>query len=183
MIRGRGQRRRPIGRVTDVYVVDGDSINCRIDGREQRVRLYAIDAPEAEQEGGPEAAATLERMVYANGPLLIEAYATDQYGRIVGLLYPQRNGRGDSINVRMVREGHAYAYTRFGGRELGVNEAQKRAQGARVGVWKSNRSGGERPWHFRRRSRERGLDTHGWAFWVAIIVALIIVAKMVMDNC
>ena len=147
------------------------------------MRLYAIDAPEAEQEGGPEAADTLERMVHASGPLLVESYATDQYGRFIGLLYPRRSGPSDSINVKMVREGYAYAYTRFGGRELGVNAAQRAAQDARVGVWRGKRAGGERPWDFRRRSREPGLSAYGWAFWFAIILALIIVAKMILDSC
>ncbi|MDE2688520.1 MAG: thermonuclease family protein [Chloroflexota bacterium] len=179
---GRAGPRRPIGRVTDTYVVDGDSINCRINGRKQRVRLYAIDAPEAEQEGGAESTDTLGRMVYANAPLLIEIYAIDRYGRIVGLLYPERSGRDDSLNVRMVREGQAYAYTRFGGRELGVNEAQRRAQNARLGVWRRSRAGGERPWDFRRRSRKRGMGAYRSAFWIAVILALIIIARIAIDS-
>lgn len=56
-----------IGRVTDVRVIDGDSIECRIDGRTTNVRLYGIDAPEVEQLGGPDAADGLNRMLLDYG--------------------------------------------------------------------------------------------------------------------
>lgn len=181
MSRNRGERRSPVGRVTDVHVVDGDSITCRIEGKERRVRLYATDAPETEQEGGPEAAETLERMVFVREQLLVESYATDGYGRTTELLYPERSGRNDSINVSMIREGQANAYTRFRGMEIGVNQAQRTAQNLRLGAWRSRRSGGERPRHYRRHSRERGVSSHGMAFWVA--VAMVIVAKLNMDRC
>ena len=141
--------------LTDIRVVDGDTIRCRAGGHETTVRLYGIDAPELEQLGGPDAADALESIIRGSEPLLMEVIDVDLYGRDVGLLYVRRSHRRDSVNIRMVREGNAYAFTRFGGRELGFfRAAQHDARTARRGVWKGSRAGGERPWDYRRRIRE-----------------------------
>ena len=140
-----------IGRVTDIRVVDGDSIECRIDGRTSKVRMYGIDAPETDQLGGPDAADGLNRMLLGYEPLLLEVMAVDRYGRDVGLLYSRRGNRQGSVNARMVREGLAYAYTRFGGADPGLTAAQSDARAARRG------SGGEP----HRRGTPLGLSPQG----------------------
>lgn len=143
-----------IGRVTDIHVIDGDTIRCRIDGKETSVRLYGIDAPEVEQLGGPDAADGLHRILRGYEQLVVEIMDVDIYGREVGLLYSRRGNRRNSVNLIMAREGLAYAYTRFGGAEFGLTAAQSDARSARRGVWAASRAGGERPWDYRRRVRE-----------------------------
>ena len=112
-------------------VIDGDSLEVKYGGwfgfmrRPFPVRLYGIDAPELSQPYGREAREQLASLVRRGG-IRMEARATDRYGRTVGLLYPGRRGR-EPINVAMVRSGMAYWYRRYGGRDLGLPEAEAEA--------------------------------------------------------
>ena len=184
---------RVIGRVTDIRVIDGDSIECRIDGRTTNVRLHGIDAPENEQLGGPDAADGLNRMLLGYVPPMVEVMAVDRYGRDVGLLYSRRGNSQDSVNARMVREGLAYAYTRFGGAELGLTAAQSDARAVRRGVWRASRAGGERPWDYRRRVREGPvpdsllfsllIGTRLGRVVLMILLAALLVGALLVETC
>jgi endonuclease YncB( thermonuclease family) len=97
--------------------VDGDSLI--IDG--ERVRLYAIDAPELDQpcrdggQCGERARDHLARLI-AGQTLSCDTRDTDRYGRHVAQCYivQERRGaettRGADIGRAMVRDGHAMAY-------------------------------------------------------------------------
>lgn len=97
--------------------VDGDSLTVSGD----RVRLYAIDAPELHQPCrnggacGDRAREHLAKLV-AGRNLLCEKRDTDRYGRDVAQCYISdidENGRatkGMDIGREMVRAGHAMAY-------------------------------------------------------------------------
>ena len=182
-----------IGRVTDTRVIDGDSIECRTDGRTTNVRLYSIDAPENEQLGGPDAVDGLNRMLLGYEPLMVEVMAVDRYGRDVGLLYSRRGNRQDSVNAGMVREGLAYAYTRFGGADLGLTTAQSDAWTARRGVWRASRAGGERPWDYRCRVREGPvpnsllfsllIGTKLGRVVLMILLAALVVGALLVETC
>ena len=167
-------------RTTAVRVVDGDSVECDFKGQRTRVRLYGIDAPELAQPYGAEAAEGLDAIIRDSEPLMMTVMGEDQYRRTVGLLYSARTGARDSVNVRMVRFGHAYAYTRFGGAELGMARAQRDARASRRGLWRGGREGGERPWEFRKRSRE-GLwgsvpwEVKAWLMGIAAILLFLLV--------
>lgn len=150
------------GRFTNIRVIDGDSVEGNYREEWVRVRLYAIDAPELDQPGGPECAEHLSRMIGASGAITLEVIDVDQYGRKVGLLYPSASHKRNSLNLRMVREGFAYAYTNFGGAELGVRVAEMDARESRRGVcWTDSVRGGTRPWEYRREQtgRRRGRDS------------------------
>ena len=152
------------GRFTNIRVIDGDSVEGNYKGEWVRVRLYAIDAPELDQPGGPECAEHLSRMIGASGAITLEVMDVDRYGRKVGLLYPSASHKRNSLNLRMVREGFAYAYTNFGGADLGVRVAEMDARESRRGVcWTDSVRGGTRPWVYRREQtgRRRGRDSQG----------------------
>jgi endonuclease YncB( thermonuclease family) len=97
--------------------VDGDSLLVSGD----RVRLYAIDAPELDQpcrNGGPcgqRARAHLAEII-AGHALLCEKRDTDRYGREVAqcvIVEGKADGktiRGEDIGRMMVRDGQAMAY-------------------------------------------------------------------------
>ena len=113
-----------------------------------------------------------------SGTLVMEVLGRDHYGRLIGLVYAERSGRRDSLNLWMVRDGQAYAYTRFGGAELGMRTAERDAQAARRGIWRNGTGGGERPWDFRKRGRERSASWLGWprvailTFFLLLLFAL-----------
>ena len=137
-------------------IVDGDTVRLRRVGQprgdEITVRLYGIDAPEAGQPYSRLAADALERMLNMPGALLLEVQHIDSYGRQVGLLYYERHGRKRSVNRQMIYAGYAYAYTWYGGKELGFWAVERYARRRRAGLWRSdrNRAGYDRPWHYRR---------------------------------
>ena len=135
---------------------DGDSLVARpAQGRNNddfRVRLYAIDAPEHDQEYGRVARDYLWRLVWNRTDLMVEPVDTDQYGRLVGVLYYRAMDRRRSVNRLMVEQGLAYWYRQYGGHGLGLEKAEENARRRRRGVWASG--GQVAPWEHRRAQRE-----------------------------
>lgn len=124
------------------YVYDGDSF--RLDGGRE-VRLTGIDAPEREDPWSDEARDTLRRRIGGVEILLVlTEEGTDGHGRLLAFAHsvppPGEAAAPDpaaSLNVWMVREGHARAYfvaPRPEGREP-LLAAQAEARAARRGLW------------------------------------------------
>ena len=157
-------RSRPSEPVRVIKVVDGDTLdvvpaNARRGGVSTRVRLWGIDAPEWEQPLGPEATRALnEELRDGRGALRMEVFAYDQYARAVGLLYWEKDGRGRSVNLALVRQGYAYT-SRFPQgqsfrKALGFNAAEHEARRRRLGVWSLDASRRVTPWAYRSRQRQ-----------------------------
>ena len=163
------------GRIDNIRIVDGDSIEGIYRGTRERVRLYGIDAPEIDQAGGSDSAEYLSKLVQESEPLMMEVIDVDQYNRLVGILFANRSHRRNSLNVRMVRDGQAYAYTRFGGSELGVRVAERDAREGRRGIWQQDPEGGERPWDFRKYQRDRDWSGTRLKDVVAVVIVIIVV--------
>ena len=174
----RGSSRRPPRRearpgrpipVRVVSVQDGDSllvIPLKAGDRERfRVRLYAIDAPEGDQQYGQEARDYLWRLVWNRNDLMLEAMDTDRYGRLVGVLYYRAMDRRRSINRLMVEQGLALWYGRYGGHGLGLERAEHDARRRRRGLWSSSHS--LPPWEHRRAQR-RAAEQRGQLRWLLV---------------
>ena len=177
-------RRRPSGfrsrrpaPVRVVSVQDGDSLVVSFPGSRRkdryRVRLYAIDAPEHDQRYGSEARDYLWRLVWGRDDLLLEPVDTDRYGRLVGVLYYRKAGRGRSVNRLMVQQGLAWWYSQYGGYGLGIEQAEREAKRRRRGLWASG--GQVAPWDHRRAQRERaqGAGCLKWALFAVAVVAVV----------
>ena len=154
-----GRARSGNGRPFPVRVLsvqDGDSLIVRPAGSRHgddlRLRLYAIDAPERDQEFGREARDYLGSLVRTRSDLMLEPMDTDRYGRLVGVLYFEGSGRTKSVNRTMVEQGLARWYSEYGGRGLGLEEAERDAHRHRRGVWSTRRS--VAPWDHRRQQRQ-----------------------------
>jgi len=144
----------PVAAVADITgkprIVDGDTIE--IAG--QRIRLYGIDAPEADQTCvadnkrwpcGRNATMALSGMIDPNWGSCRER-DRDRYGRIVAVCNiagPQ----GPDVNAMMVSEGWAVAYRRFSNDYVKAEAVAKRA---RKGVWRGDFI---RPWDWRKGTR------------------------------
>lgn len=95
------------------YVVDGDTIDAIIDGREERVRLIGIDTPETKRQDtpiecyGPEATAFTESLLPVGTPIRIERDTVnrDDFGRLLGYVY--RAEDGVFVNYETIRQGFA----------------------------------------------------------------------------
>ena len=156
-----------------VSVQDGDSLVVRSSdygrGEEFRLRLYAIDAPEWDQVHGREARDYLARLVVGRGDLVLESVDTDQYGRLVGILYYREVGRQRSINRLMIGQGLARWYSQFGGYGLGLEQAEREAQQRRRGIWADDRS--VAPWEHRR--AKRAAASQRGCFWWLLLAAVV----------
>ena len=133
-------------RVMVTSVRDGDTVYVLLDSDNtpRKIRLHGIDAPELDQEYGPESREALATLAL-NKSLYLDALSYDCYGRIVGVLYEKDWRR--SVNKAMIELGMAYDWPRYG-RVFGGHNAQKRARSKRLGLWQ--RFGGEvRPWTHR----------------------------------
>lgn len=95
------------------FVIDGDTVDVIIDGREERIRLIGIDTPETKKRDspiecfGPEASAFTELLLPVGTPVYIERDIVnrDDYGRILGYVY--RADDGIFVNYELMRQGFA----------------------------------------------------------------------------
>lgn len=138
-----------------VRVQDGDSFIARaIDGREIRVRIAAIDAPEREQAGGEAARQWLQARLQGHD-VRLDGYKTDRYGRLVSNVF-----RGpDDVGLDMVRQGLAW-HNRPWAHEQSLEararyaQAELAARHERRGLWGASPAALE-PWRWRRDNAAR----------------------------
>ena len=94
-------------------VIDGDTVDVIITGREERVRLIGIDTPETKKPNspiecfGPEATAFTEALLPIGTPIYIERDVVnrDDFGRLLGYVY--RADDGIFVNYEIMRQGFA----------------------------------------------------------------------------
>ena len=74
----------------------------------------------------------------------IEIVDIDSYGRLVGIVYR----KGENINQTMIAEGHGWWYRQYAKSEDHLEDAEKAAREAGLGLW----SGADpvAPWDWRR---------------------------------
>lgn len=101
------------------HIVDGDTIDVIVDGREERVRLTGIDTPEIAHAAsgnrpaqiaecfGDEATAFTAAFVPVGTPVRLErdVVGRDDYGRLLAYVY--RASDGAFLNYEIVRQGYA----------------------------------------------------------------------------
>jgi micrococcal nuclease len=119
-------------------IVDGDTIDVVIDlGFDimfsSRVRLAGIDTPESRTTDKIEKALGLESKEYLKKylkdakPIIIKTEkmnSSEKYGRILGWIYV--NGDTESLNDKMINDGHAWGY--LGDTKVKDFEALKKAR-------------------------------------------------------
>ena len=134
-------------RVSLLKVVDGDTVVIGAHNglfsnkaKEERIRLYGIDAPESDQAGGHDATKHLKKLLGRNNAVWLERYETDRHGRTVGLLYPHKGKKLESYNWMMVRDGHAHAYMTAPEDRERFRAAQTEAKRKHRGIWKMEKS-------------------------------------------
>jgi micrococcal nuclease len=133
------------GRV--VGIADGDTLTLLVDERPVRIRLAQIDAPERGQPYGRRAKAALSGYAFGK-PARVEVADVDAYGRTVGEVYVD----GVHLNFEMVRQGHAWAYTRYA-RSVEIIDLEDEARSAQRGLWRLPESQREAPWIWRHRKQ------------------------------
>ena len=140
---GGGAEPAPRGAATLEWVIDGDTIDVLVDGREERVRLLGIDTPETKVEGqppecyGPEAAAFTASLLPVGTALRLErdVVGRDDYGRLLAYVYRAEDGL--LVNEALLREGYAQPLTIAPNGALAERfvDAAVAAEAAGVGLW------------------------------------------------
>jgi endonuclease YncB( thermonuclease family) len=92
-----------------VEVIDGDTIDVRIDGQVQRVRFIGVDTPERENPYYEEAT-TANRILLGSGELTLirDVSETDRYDRLLRYVL---NERGTFVNYELINNGYAHLVT------------------------------------------------------------------------
>jgi micrococcal nuclease len=98
-------------RATLVRVVDGDTIVVDIDGVEERVRFFGIDAPERGEDCFDEATERVEELLDDHVLLLPDVRGRDRFDRLLRYVYTPD---GLSLDSVLVAEGLAEAWRRDG---------------------------------------------------------------------
>ena len=129
--------------VTLLRIIDGDTVEVQrrggflSTGANERIRLYGIDAPESSQKGGVVATEYLGKIIGTRTKIWLEAVATDQYGRTVGVISNKRGDRLKSYNYEMVRGGHAHCYMLAAADADAYTAAETYAKDTRKGLWRA----------------------------------------------
>jgi endonuclease YncB( thermonuclease family) len=132
-----------------VGVVDGDTVDVKLQSGMIRIRLHAIDAPESAQPYGKSARQALSSLVFGRA-VEVEPYQQDRYDRLVARLWL---GELD-VNAEMVKRGMAWAYRRYAD-DPAYCVYEKNARDRQRGLWSLPLAQRPPPWEWRQR-RTRG---------------------------
>ncbi len=123
-------------------VIDGDTLTI-VDAanRQHRVRLAAVDAPDAKQPFGLDSARSLARICYKK-PARVEWKAKER-----GLLMGEVSCDGVQANEEQVRRGMAWVSPRQTGPGSALYELEAYARLQKVGLWAGEKP--VAPWEWR----------------------------------
>lgn len=89
---------------TVTQIIDGDTIDVRVNGREVRIRYIGVNTPERDEVCYSEAKAANRQLVEGQTVRLVrDAEDTDRYGRLLRYLYVG----GMNINATLIQQGYA----------------------------------------------------------------------------
>ena len=137
----------------DSRIIDGDTVKIGT----ERIRLKGIDAPETSQSCrcngkkvmcGQQATQALIDYVGKN-EISCVAKERDNYGRLIGECFIERDGIKINLNQWMVRNGHAVAYAQYS-RQFVADENAAKDEGK--GIWACHF---QMPWEYRKAEREK----------------------------
>ena len=122
-------------------VIDGDTIQVRVEGKRHTVRLMGVDTPETKhptkpvQYFGREASAFTKAALEGNAVRLQKdrtGDTVDRYGRWLRYVLLD----GDNFNARLIREGYAHAYRRFPfSKRAEFIRLEEQARQRGIGLW------------------------------------------------
>jgi endonuclease YncB( thermonuclease family) len=138
---------------TVVGVIDGDTVDVRLESGMIRLRLHAIDAPESGQPHGKAAKQALSALVFGKA-VEVEPFEQDRYDRLVARLWLA----GDDINAAMLKGGHAWTYRRYA-REPAYCAYEQAARDLGRGLWRLPPDQRVAPWEWRQRKSRGGVFT------------------------
>ena len=128
-----------------VGVTDGDTITAIVAGRQIKIRLNGVDAPEKKQAFGDASKRALANLVFGKKLSIVER-GKDRYGRTIGEVFTPD---GQRVEVVMVSQGMAWHYVKYAPLDTDLAGAEVAARKARLGLWSD--AAPVPPWEFRKR--------------------------------
>jgi micrococcal nuclease len=144
---------RPVLEGVVVGVVDGDTVDVRLQSGVVRIRLHAVDAPERGQPYGEAAKQALSRLAFGHA-VDVEPIEQDRYDRLVARLWVG----GIDVNAELVKLGHAWVYRRYADEAVHCAN-EKAARDLRRGLWSLPPAQRIAPWEWRKRNTLDGRFT------------------------
>lgn len=136
-----------VGTVTKVS--DGDTLKVALDSGPITVRLYGVDAPEADQPWGTQSRLELAELLMRQ-EVALEVISQDRYDRLVAVVYL---GDGNA-NAWLVDQGFAWAYREYL-RDPDYCYWEHDARSAQRGLWSLPPDQRYAPWEWRQWKRGR----------------------------
>ncbi|MBR1376044.1 MAG: thermonuclease family protein [Cardiobacteriaceae bacterium] len=120
-------------------IVDGDTVEGLCNGRNLRIRLTGIDAPErAQKPWGARSTSNLRKLLPAKSSFLLVSQGADVYHRQLGTIYqltcPHQNNEKCNVNLQMITTGYAVAY-KGADTPIAYRRAQENAKKKKIGIW------------------------------------------------
>ena len=134
----------PMSRGRVVGVNDGDTIEVLVSGLSQKVRLEHIDAPEKKQAWGTRAKQACADLCYGQ-TVLLKGRKKDRFGRLISEV---ETTNGTNVNLQLVRNGHAWHFTKYSSAQQ-YARAEQQARSEQRGLW--SLPSPVPPWEFRKR--------------------------------
>lgn len=136
-----------------VGVADGDTLTVLRDGRQIKIRIAGIDAPEKKQAWGQRSKQSLSDLVFGK-PVQIEARKTDRYGRTLARVLVNQS----DVGLTQISSGLAWFYVKYAHEQPAEEvrryaEAERLATEARKGLWSERDP--VPPWDWRHSRRDR----------------------------
>ncbi len=131
-----------------VKIADGDSFTLLTPENQQiRIRMFGIDSPEKGQAFYRKSKNNLSRYIFGKN-VLVKIKDTDQYHRIVGMVY-----LNDSLNInlQMIKDGYAWHFKKYSS-DKQMSLAEKKAKQQKLGLWADKHP--VPPWEWRRTKRK-----------------------------
>lgn len=120
-------------RAVVTHIVDGDTLDVLVDGREERVRLYGVDTTERGERCFRDATDRLEQLAGTEVLLSPDARDRDRYGRLLRYVY---RPDGLSIDAQLIAEGLGTAWRDDGRLRFALIALEDRARTAQQGcIW------------------------------------------------
>ncbi|MBD2097730.1 thermonuclease family protein [Trichocoleus sp. FACHB-591] len=145
---------------TVISTGDGDTLRVQMNGKPVTVRLACIDAPEANQAGGKEAATRLSQFLPKNQSVQLRVVGIDPYRRTIAEVFKN----GQSVDLQMVQEGRAVVYRQYlsdcAATKDRYLQAEAKAKQRKLAFW--SQANPVMPWDFRAGRRGTSAPAINW---------------------
>lgn len=129
-----GTKLEDLRKVEVVKVIDGDTIDVKIDGKTQRIRYYGVDTPERGDRCFREATDRNQHLIGSTVLLLPDARNQDRYERLLRYIFLPD---GTSVDATLVAEGFGHAWRQDGRYKGEIVSLEDQARTADRGcLWK-----------------------------------------------